>query len=301
VTVSERALGLSNSRADAVRERRARKTRRVERARRIDTPKPKRKRIPRRRYRVTLAAERGAEMQFAAIPAGSLGARVVSAAILILAIGSLLRFARSERFKVGEVSVDGIEMLTASQIRSLASIEGRSIFFLDPVEIQKQVEEAAEVTSAMVKMAWPNRVDVQVQERYPVVAWNDAGRIWWLSSDGVAYVQHGDNQDLIQISSEQTSLQVKEEAGDPVVDPSLLRAVASLSKHLPDVQSWIFDMDHGLGFIDTQGWQVYFGTSGDMPMKVRMYRTIADQLASENIPATMISVEDQAAPYYAVR
>jgi cell division septal protein FtsQ len=301
VTVSERALGLSNNRADAVRERRARKTRRVDRARRIETPKPKRKRTPRRRYRVTLAAERGAEMQFAAIPAGSLGARTVSVIVLILAIGSLFRFANSERFKVGEVSVDGIEMLTAAQIRSLAGIEGRSIFFLDPVEITKHVEEAAEVRSAVVKMAWPNRVDLQVQERHPVVEWNDAGRIWWLSTDGVAYVQHGDGHDLIQINSEQTSLQVKEEAGDPVVDPSLLRAVASLSKHLPDVQSWMFDMDHGLGFTDKQGWQVYFGTGGDMPMKVRMYQSIADQLAGENILATMVSIEDQAAPYYSVR
>jgi hypothetical protein len=100
VTVSERLLGLPDNRADAVRHRRARHTRRVERAGRIAAPKSRRKRTPRRRYNVTLSAERGTEMQFTAIPAGSIGTRTVALVIIILAVGSLVRFARSERFMV---------------------------------------------------------------------------------------------------------------------------------------------------------------------------------------------------------
>jgi cell division septal protein FtsQ len=240
-------------------------------------------------------------MQFTAIPAGSIGTRTVALVIIILAVGSLVRFARSERFMVDQISVDGMTMLTAAQVRSLAGVEGKSIFFLDPVVIVNLLEEAAEVKSAEISMGWPNRIDVQIQERLPIVEWNDAGRIWWLSTDGVAYVQHGENNGLIQIHSQETSLQVDEDAKTPVVNPTLLRAVASLSKHLPGVQSWSFDLDHGLGFTDNYGWQVYFGTSGDMPMKVRIYQSIAEKLAADNVPATIVSVEDQSAPYYAVR
>lgn len=301
MTVSERIIGLGDNRADAVRARRARKTRQIERAGRIETPKPRRKRTPRRRYNVTLSAERGAEMQFHIIPAGSVGTRSIALVIVLLALGSLVRFARSDHFKVGQISVAGIEMLTAAQVRSLAGIEGQSIFFLDPVSIVHLLEEASEVKSAQIKMSWPNRVEVQIQERLPIVEWNDAGRIWWLSNDGVAYVQHGDNNSLIQIQSEETNLQVDEDALTPVVNPSLLKAVASLNKHLPTVQRWDFDREHGLGFTDSYGWKVYFGTGGDIPMKVRMYESIVEKLVADNVQATMVSVEDQSAPYYSVR
>ena len=177
MTVSDRVLGLPDNRADAVRARRARKTRQVERAGRIQAPKPKRKRQARRQYSVTLTAERGAEMQFMALPAGSVGSRLFSLAVVLLAVGSLIRFARSERFRVDQIVVEGAEMLSAAQIRSLAGIEGQSIFFLDPTEIEDHLEEAAEVKAATIQMAWPNQVKVQVQERYPVVEWNDSGRI----------------------------------------------------------------------------------------------------------------------------
>ncbi len=298
MTVSERALGLTDNRADAVRERRARRTRRVERAGRIQVPKQKRKRTPRRRYSVTLSAERGAEVQ---LTAGGLGTRVFSLVIAILAIGNLIRFARSEQFKVDQITVEGNAMLPAAQIRSLAGIEGQSIFFLDPAQIKSTLEQAAEVKEATIRMAWPNRVEILVDERFPAVEWNDAGRIWWLSVDGVAYVQHGEERDLIQVRSEQAYLQVGEDAQAPVVNPSMMRAVASLNKQLPEVTGWNFDRVHGLGFIDEHGWQIYFGTSGDIPMKVRIYQAIAEMLVAEGIQVTLISVEDSDAPYYATR
>lgn len=298
MTVSERALGLVNNRADTVRERRVRRTRRVERAERIQVPKQKRKRTPRRRYSVTLSAERGAEVQ---LTAGGLGTRVFSMFIVILALGSLIRFTRSDQFKVGQITVEGNLMLPAAQIRSLAGIEGQSIFFLDPVQIKSVLEEAAEVKEATIRMAWPNRIEVHVDERYPAVEWNDAGRIWWLSVDGVAYVQHGEGRDLIKVHSEQSYLHVSDDAQEPVVNPALMKAVASLNKQLPEVTSWNYDQVHGLGFVDERGWQIYFGTEGDIPMKVRIYESIVEKLEADGIQVTMISIEDSDAPYYATR
>ncbi len=301
MTVSERALGLPDNRADAVRARRARKTQRVERAGRIETPKTRRKKTPRRRYNVTLSAERGAEMQFTAIPAGSIGTRTIAILIIILAIAGLMQFARAEQFKVGQVQVDGIEMLTSAQVRSLLGVEGKSLFFLDPAAVTQNLQLAAEVKSAQVTLVWPNKIVVQVEERLPMIEWNDAGRVWWLSSDGVAYVERGEHQGLIKIRSDREVLSVVENAQTPVLNPSLLRAAASLSKHLPQIQDWIYDAEHGLGFSDSYGWLVYFGTGGDMPMKVRIYQAIAEKLSADGIQAEMVSVEDQSAPYYAVR
>jgi hypothetical protein len=69
---------------------------------------------------------------------------------------------------------------------------------------------------------------------------------------------------------------------------------------MPEVSSWQFDPNHGLSFTDVRGWQAYFGEGGDMRMKVRIYNTIADKLFADNIPVTMVSVEDQHAPFYSM-
>jgi hypothetical protein len=124
-------------------------------------------------------------------------------------------------------------------------------------------------------LKWPNRVEISLQEHQPSVEWNDGGRIWWLSADGTAYIQHGIQSDLTQVTSADPILNLDGNANDPVIDPGLLSAVDVLSKHMPEVSSWQFDPDHGLSFDDVRGWQAYFGEGGDMRMKVRIYNTIA--------------------------
>jgi cell division septal protein FtsQ len=219
----------------------------------------------------------------------------------MVAAASLLRFTQAPRFRIEQVQVEGVEMLTSAQVQSLLGIEGGSIFLLDPAVIIRSLEAAAEIKSAQVRLTWPNQVELEVVERHTMVEWNDAGRTWWLSPDGVAYVQHDQEIELIKIHSEVSVLSVQEEAQAPVVDPAILRSVAGLSKQLPEVSSWSFDREHGLGFEDPRGWTVYFGTDGDMPLKVRVYESIAAKLESEGLAAVLISVEDHSAPYYAVR
>ena len=157
------------------------------------------------------------------------------------------------------------------------------------------------MSEATVMLKWPNRIEILVEERQPSVEWNDGGRIWWLSADGTAYIQHGIQSELTQVTSVEPVLNFDGNANDPVIDPTLLSAVDMLSKHMPEVSSWQFDPDHGLSFADVRGWQAYFGEGGDMRMKVRIYNTIADKLFAENIPVTMVSVEDQHAPFYAMK
>jgi hypothetical protein len=63
----------------------------------------------------------------------------------------------------------------------------------------------------------------------------------------------------------------------------------------------LYDQEHGLGWNDPEGWQVYFGQdNGDIEMKLVVYKSLVEKLTQEGIFPTMISVDYVHAPYYRV-
>jgi hypothetical protein len=300
MSVSERAFGVPENRADRVRARRVRKTRSIERAGRIRKPKPRKTKRARKRYDVLVSADAGAEIQLTGISGTHYGPRLFSVVLLGISLWLVMMLVRGNTFKAGLPTIEGLEMLSLAQARSLAGIEGQSAFLIDPQVVEARLKEAAEVSEAIVTMNWPNQVEIYIEEQQPSVEWNDDGRIWWLSADGTAYIQHGVRSNLVQITSAEPTLNLQGEATDPVINPEVLSALEVLAKHLPEVSSWQYDPAHGISFMDVRGWQAYFGEKGDMRMKVQVYNTITEKLFADNIPATMVSVEDQHAPYYAL-
>lgn len=300
MTVAGGTLDDQRKRSDQVRARRAVRIRKVERASRsVKRSKPKRRRA-RRRYDVTVQRELGTALQLPAIPRFQVRTRILSFLLLVGCVWSLQGLLTSDRYTVMKVEAVGNQLLSSGQIRSLSEIEGQSIFQVDDVAVQRSLEEEPEVEQAEVKVQWPNRVMVEIEERGPTVEWSDAGRIWWLSTDGVAYVQHGERSDLIRIESETPVLNVSQDAEESVVDKGLLASAEQLGAELPSVEQWIFDPSLGLGFDDPGGWRVYFGMDGDMKVKATVYRAIVEKIKDENVVPTFVSVEDATAPYYKV-
>jgi hypothetical protein len=61
----------------------------------------------------------------------------------------------------------------------------------------------------------------------------------------------------------------------------------------------VYDSEHGLGWNDPNGWEVFFGAEDqDMEMKLMVYQALVDRLQSEGIQPALISVEYVHAPYY---
>ena len=298
MTLGEQVLGRGSRRSDMVRARRAQTRKKIERAGIDIAPKPPRKRRAKRRYDVSISEEMSTELQLPAVPTVRIGSRLLAIGLLALSIWGLQMLVDAEVFQVLQVSLSGNELLKASQIRSLANLEGQSIFLIDPRAVEFRLEEEPEVERASVQVRWPNEVGIQIEERDPVVEWDDGGRIWWLSSDGIAYVEQGDHSNLVRVQAEEPVLSIGTDANSPVIDPEVLSAAAVLTEQLSIPGELIFDRDHGLGFEDSGGWMAYFGTDGDMSMKADIYLAIVDRLDAENIQATLVSVEDHSAPFY---
>lgn len=288
-------------RSQQVRERRLRQ--------RVDIepvpPKPVRRKNrkrgrPRRRYDVALPVALGAEARLPAVPRIRWGSRAVSfLAILILA--AMIRGAMmNPQYRVEAAAVEGSKLLGEAQIRSIAGVSDRPIFLVDPQAVEGRLEGYPEIKDASVAVGWPNLVMIQVEERNPVIAWQDGLRTWWLSPSGTAFIERDPWPGLIQVKSSVPVLDIQEDPSHPVIDREIVLSAMTLSQELPEISEYSFDPVHGLGFQDPRGWTVYFGKDGDIPLKVSIYRAIETNLSERGIQVGVISVEDPYVPYYRV-
>ena len=187
--VTQRALGKPSTRADQVRLRRARRRSEPEAVETRRRPKRSRKGALRRRRDLALPGSQGAEIRLPALPAVRIGPRLVSFAMLGCWVLIVQGVWVQPGFKVDQLEVIGLETLQESQIASKVDLAGVHVFTLDPAAIEARLKSYPEVDTAEVKIRWPNTVIIEVQERLPVIEWDDGGRTWWLSASGVASLQ----------------------------------------------------------------------------------------------------------------
>jgi hypothetical protein len=255
-------------------------------------------RRPRRVWELAMPAELGAGLRLPSLPAFRVGARILSAALTLLAAWAMVSAFRADDFMVEKASVTATELLTESQVRSIADVDGRPVFLVDPSQARARLLSQPEIQSAEIVIRWPNQVELRVAERRPMIEWDDAGQVWWLSADGVAFLKHGELENLIRVTADEPSLVVQRDPLVPVMEPEALWAAAALLAQVPEVGGLRYDRLHGFGFRDPKGWTAYFGSGGDMVLKVQLYRKISEVLAQRGVAAELVSVEDPTAPYY---
>jgi hypothetical protein len=299
VTAADTVAETPRTRAESVRHRRSQGPRPAGRAARPPSPAGPKSRRPRRILELALASEIGAGLRLPALPAFRAGARILSASLAIVCAWALISAFRSGHFTVDKAVVAPTTLLTEAQIRSIAAIDGRPVFLIDSAAVRARLLAQPEIQAAGLVIRWPNQAELRIDERRPMIEWDDAGQVWWLSADGIAFLKHGDLDNLIRVTAEQPSLNVQRDALAPVIDPQELWAAGALLAQAPEVEGLQYHPDHGYGFIDpVGGWQATFGRGGDMVLKMQLYRKIAEVLTQRGIAAELVSVEDPSAPYY---
>ncbi|HET7010912.1 MAG TPA: FtsQ-type POTRA domain-containing protein, partial [Anaerolineales bacterium] len=299
VSLADPTVDLPRTRSERVRARRVGLPRRESSRRRH--PEPGRKSRPRRLWELAWPLEVGARLRLPALPAMRTGARLLSLGLVVATVWTLGSAFRSADFQVAEAEVGETQLFDADRVRSIAGVDGMMVFLVDAREVETRLMQQPEIQQAEVSVRWPNRVAIDIVERQPMVEWNDGGRVWWLSDDGIAFLQHGEREGLVRVETKQPVLDIQPDPLAPAIEPEILWAAAALKLQVPEAEVLRFDAEHGLGFEDPLGWTVYFGHSGDMVLKVKLYRTIAQGLQAKGVEAEWVSVEDPATPYYRVK
>ena len=297
MTMSEGVLGRARTRAERVRKRKSRARNAVGSTRLSKGYAAPRRGKKRQRFDTAINIERRPRLRLPSLRLIRKGARIPALLLLTISVWGLQTIYSGPDFQVTQPEIIGIEYMSPSRVRTIAGASGRTIFEVDPSQIRHKLESLPEIESSKVRVYWPNNVVIEIEERQPVLAWNDAGQTWLLSADGLAFFPQRTIPGLVHIHSLTSVLKIREPL-DPVIEREKIKAAYDLSLLLEDHGPLLFDERYGFGFRDDRGWMAYFGFSGDMSVKYVVYEDIAQQLDAEGYPATLVSVQDLAGPFY---
>jgi cell division protein FtsQ len=231
--------------------------------------------------------------------------RLVSISVAVLLSVAIYLALSLPYFRVPNATVLGNNRLTREEIESVTGVIGQSIFTVQPREVATRLRmNYPELLSAQVNVYLPNHVYITITERQPVILWQQNGGYTWIDATGVAFRPRGFVTGLVPVKGLVTPPVGTPALDDPFAAPpymqkELVDAILALAPTVPADSMMIFDRSFGLGWTDSRGWKSFFGTSAqDMPLKVRVYQSLVDSLASRGIIPSFVSVMYPDAPFY---
>lgn len=200
-------------------------------------------------------------------------------------------------FYVHTIAVGGLETLTKEEVFALTQTANYHLFWIDPVQVRENLIESPTIADAEVRLGWPPQmVQIIIQERQPVLVWEQAGAATWIDLQGRVMQLREDRPNLMRVSYEglaDTPLGPNDSVPVEVVNGAL-----QLRELLVDITVLRYSPDYGLGFRDARGWDAWFGAGTDMPDKILIYNALVDDLLARGIQPNVVSVADPNAVYY---
>ncbi len=255
----------------------------------------------RRRFDIALGVP-GAELHLPAIPTIRIGWRFLSGFLVVGILGLLYTLWNSSTYQVPFASVTGIQRLTTQEVNTVLNVAGKSIFSVEPVRLIEGLQEAfPELYNITIHVQFPSNVVVTVEERQPVLAWQQDGLTLWVDENGVAFPPRGEAAVpvIVDALDSPETVPPEEEGTRIFLSPDLIPAILEVGESAPPETHLLYDARHGLGWMDPQGWQVFLGLdSQDMETKLQVYRVLEARLQEGGITPALVSVEHVDAPYY---
>lgn len=255
----------------------------------------------RRRYPLKLASE-GAELHLPALPVLRFGWRAISSLLLASLLLALYAVLTAPMFTINRVELAGAERINAQDINTALGVAGSPIFAVQPAQMASLLSEAfPELEALSVRVAFPARVVVQVDERQPTIAWEQSGLTVWVDAAGIAFIPEGEVENLVTVQAVEPPPPLVGEgyARHQLIRPEMVSAILTLSEHAPEGVSLLFDPELGFGWTDPGGWLAYFGAEPlNIEQRLAVYQSIVAELNGRGLTPTIISVAHLHGPYY---
>jgi cell division septal protein FtsQ len=266
--------------------------------------KPRGKSKPKRRYDVALSMP-GVEMRLPSLPQVAFGWRMMSFLIVVALSAFLYHLWSSPQYHVQATQIKGLQRISTQDVNAVLNVNGESIFSVSAGELRKRLKQAfPEFSSVDVSVSLPGEVAVQVEERQPILVWRQEGRTTLVDANGVSFPMRDQNTPLPPVTVDAhgsppvQDVELNDNAMEQFMPVEMVSAILSMSAQAPKNTPIMFDPQRGLGWKDTQGWEVYFGDMSNMDMKLRLYKSILSKLDDEDVMPALISVEHVHLPYY---
>jgi len=222
--------------------------------------------------------------------------RMASVSLVIVLSAVLFHLLSSPRYFVKSINLSGAQYISGEELYKASGVDNLNIFWLDPVEIQKNIAAVPGIKEAVVEVRWPNQVFIAVSENKPVLAWSQAGQTMWVDEDGIVFPARNDTlQGLVPIVVDDATYALTPESRIPT---DAIEGALQLKQLRNNIELLHYDAVNGLSYQDGRNWRGYFGTGTNMDTKLKVYETLISNLLSRNIQPSQVNVVNPDAPYY---
>jgi hypothetical protein len=208
----------------------------------------------------------------------------------------LFLFFAADFFYVHSISVGGLKYMTKEEVFALADIANIHIFWVDPDQVRANILRSPTVADVEVQVGWPPQmVTILVEEREPVLIWEQGGVTTWMDIQGRVMRQREDRPDLLRIVSDVEDGPLGQNVQ---IDIGIVSGALQLRALYPNISVLRYDPNNGLGYQDERGWLAWFGTGTDMSEKLKVYNQLVDNLLSRGIQPREVNLVSPRATFY---
>ena len=258
-----------------------------------------------RQYQAVAAASATGRLHAPSLPRIRVGWRLLSF-FLVLLLGVGIYYAYTlPMFRISGVTLTGNQYLSAEEANAALGLNGMPIFLLEPEKVETALRlNFPEIASADVTVELPNRVIITMSERQPVIRWEQGNAYAWLDAEGVALRPRAEVSGLVVVQASGAPPTGPASASDPLspvpfADAKVIETARVLAPYAPQGSALLYDPKYGIGWTDSRGWTVWFGSSPEQAdMKLRVYIVLVESLTQRGIIPIMINVAYPSAPYY---
>jgi cell division protein FtsQ len=105
---------------------------------------------------------------------------------IVLLIGGLMVFLRSDFFNIKSITVEGNVHVSEETVRACCKIQiGQNIFDFKAAEIQDQLKTIARISKVSVVRIYPDKVKIVITERQPIVYISYEGQYYAVDDEGI--------------------------------------------------------------------------------------------------------------------
>ena len=220
--------------------------------------------------------------------------KICALVLLVLLVAGLYEFFADGWFFVEQIDVQGLNILTQSEVERASGATGYNIYFLEPTRVERALAKMPEVKSAQVMLGMPNSMLVQLEERVPEIVWLKGDGAYWVDAEGIAFKARSPRADLPTVRDlDPTGVQ----AGRRVA-PAAFNALKTLRaawQQSPKNFEW--SPTNGLSAVDEHGWKIIFGDASDMDLKIVKLKALIPRLVAQGARIKFIDL-GKGEPFY---
>ena len=222
----------------------------------------------------------------------------VASLVLVLACVVLLGFVfENDAFYIYGADVQGNHLVTAQDIYGRSGLDGRNVFFVNAREAERLIADVPFIKSAHVTIGLPAQVQIEVEERQPIVVWQVAGNRYGLADDGTVVPPEGLPPDAPTVQAEGQPLKYGTRVSAELV--AVARHVRDL---VPDAKGIVYSQERGIGVVTASDWTVYFGMKDDaIAARVSVLNGLLQQFKQQKIQPEFVDLSLASRPYYRLK